>query len=182
MKIFIINGRGGCGKDTFVELCAKHVPKYMCLNISTVDRVKEIARFCGWDGGKEDKDRKFLSDLKALLTEYSDMPHQSVLHSIALFKADLERYDMNSDEAIVFIHCREPEAIERLRQELDAVTVLIRRPTLENHAYGNVSDDGVANYGYHFTIVNDGTLEDLESRAVALLAANNVKIIHKQRR
>lgn len=181
MKIFVINGRGGCGKDTFVELCAKHVPKYMCLNVSTVDKVKEIARSCGWDGGKEDKDRKFLSDLKALLTEYNDMPHQSVLRDIALFKAGLEAYDINSDGAIVFIHCREPEAIERLRQELDAVTVLVRRPALENHAYGNMSDDGVANYGYHFTIVNDGTLEDLESWAVALLAANNVKMINNNK-
>lgn len=178
MKIFIINGRGGCGKDTFVELCAKHVPKYMCLNISTVDKVKEIARSCGWEGGKEDKDRKFLSDLKALLTEYNDLPHQSVLYSIKMFKGGLETFGLDPDEAIVFIHCREPEAVERLRQELDAVTVLIRRPVLENHAYGNVSDDGVEHYHYHFTIVNDGTLEDLESWAVALLAANNVKTVN----
>ena len=177
MKIFIINGRGGCGKDTFVELCAKHVPKYMCLNISTVDEVKEIAKFCGWDGGKEDKDRKFLSDLKALLTEYNDLPHQSVLRDIALFKAELEAYDINPDEAIVFIHCREPEAIKRLRQELNAVTVLVRRTCLEKHEYGNASDDGVDNYGYNFTIFNDGTIDDLESWAIALLAANNVKII-----
>jgi hypothetical protein len=178
MKIFIINGRGGCGKDTFVELCAKHVPKYMCLNVSTVDKVKEIARHCGWEGGKEDKDRKFLSDLKALLTEYSDMPHQSVLYAIKKFKAELETYGLDPDEAIVFIHCREPEAIQRLQRELDAVTVLIRRPSLENREYGNASDDGVDDYGYHFTIMNNGTLEDLESWAVALLAANNVKIIN----
>jgi hypothetical protein len=177
MKIFVINGRGGCGKDTFVELCSKHVPKYMCLNISTVDKVKEIAKFCGWEGGKEDKDRKFLSDLKALLADYSDLPHQSVLYAIKMFKAGLETYDINPDEAIVFIHCREPEAIERLRKELDAVTVLIRRPALENHAYGNLSDDGVENYHYNFTIFTDGTIEDLERWAVALLAANNVKII-----
>ena len=179
MKIFIINGRGGCGKDTFVELCAKQVPKYMCLNISTVDKVKEIARLCGWDGGKEDKDRKFLSDLKALLTKYNDMPHQSILYSVKMFEAGLKTFDLDPDEAIVFIHCREPEAIERLRQELNAVTVLIRRPFLENHAYGNVSDDGVENYRYNFTIFNDGTIEDLESWAVALLAANNVKIINQ---
>jgi hypothetical protein len=178
MKIFIINGRGGCRKDTFVELCAKHVPKYMCLNISTVDKVKEIAKSCGWDGGKEDKDRKFLSDLKALLTEYSDLPHQSVLYSIKMFKGGLETFGLDPDEAIIFIHCREPEAVERLRQELDAVTVLIRRPALENHAYGNASDDGVENYHYNFTIFNDGTLEDLEGWAVALLAANNVKTIN----
>lgn len=177
MKYFILNGRGGSGKDLFVDLCAKHVPKYMCFNVSTVDRVKEIAKFCGWEGGKDEKDRKFLSDLKQLLADYSDLPHQSVLRQLAFYKADLERHGLNPDNAIAFIHCREPEAIERLRKQLDAVTVLIRRPCLENHAYGNVSDDGVANYGYHFTIINDGTVEDLECWAVALLAANNVKII-----
>ena len=177
MKIFIINGRGGCGKDTFVELCAKHVPKYMCLNVSTVDKVKEIAKFCGWEGGKEDKDRKFLSDLKALLTDYSDLPHQSVLYAIKMFGAGLETYGMDPDKAIVFIHCREPEAIRRLQQELNAVTVLVRRPCLEKHEYGNASDDGVDDYGYHFTIFNDGTIDDLERWAVALLAANDVKTI-----
>jgi hypothetical protein len=149
----------------------------MCLNISTVDRVKEIARHCGWEGGKEDKDRKFLSDLKALLTDYSDMPHQSVLYSIRLFKAGLENYGLDSDEAVVFIHCREPEAIQRLQQELDAVTVLVRRPTLENREYGNASDDGVDDYGYHFIIMNDGTIDDLRTWAKALLAANDVKIV-----
>lgn len=177
MKIFVINGRGGCGKDTFVELCSQCVKPHMCLNISTVDKVKEIARHCGWEGGKEDKDRKFLSDLKALLTDYSDLPHQSVLHAIRIFKAGLETYELNPDEAVVFIHCREPEAIQRLQQELDAVTVLVRRPTLENREYGNVSDDGVDGYGYHFIIMNDGTIDDLRTWAKALLAANDVKIV-----
>ena len=86
-------------------------------------------------------------------------------------------YGMDPDKAIVFIHCREPEAIRRLQQELNAVTVLVRRPCLEKHEYGNASDDGVDDYGYHFTIFNDGTIDDLERWAVALLAANDVKTI-----
>ena len=84
---------------------------------------------------------------------------------------------MNPDEAIVFIHCREPEAIRRLQQELNAVTVLIVRPCLEKHEYGNASDDGVDNYRYNFTIMNDGTIDDLRTWAKALLAANDVKIV-----
>ena len=159
MQIVIINGRGGCGKDTFVELCAKQVGRYMCFNVSTIDAVKNVARHCGWEGGKEDRDRKFLSDLKVLMTEYNDYPHLSVINHIKLFEGDLDRYDLNPDKAIVFIHCREPEAIERLKQELNAKTLLIRRPSLEGHDYGNSSDDGVDNYDYDYVVDNDGGLD-----------------------
>lgn len=159
MQIVIINGRGGCGKDTFVELCAKQVGRYMCFNVSTIDAVKNVARHCGWEGGKEDRDRKFLSDLKALMTEYNDYPHLSVINHIKLFEGDLDRYDLNPDKAIAFIHCREPEAIERLKQELNAKTLLIRRPSLEGHDYGNSSDDGVDNYDYDYVVDNDGGLD-----------------------
>ena len=65
-QIVIINGTGGCGKDTFVSFVSKYKRVY---NFSSIDKVKEIAKLIGWDGGKTDKDRKFLSDLKKLTTE-----------------------------------------------------------------------------------------------------------------
>ena len=66
-QVFIINGSGGVGKDTFVELVSK-VFNLSVMNFSSVDKVKEIARIIGWTGGKTEKDRKFLSDLKLLCT------------------------------------------------------------------------------------------------------------------
>ena len=42
MKIFVINGAAGSGKDTFVRLCRKFTGDAYLLNISTVDKVKEI--------------------------------------------------------------------------------------------------------------------------------------------
>ena len=33
-----------------------------------------IAKECGWGGEKDDKARKFLSDLKRTLVEYNDYP------------------------------------------------------------------------------------------------------------
>ena len=60
----VINGKGGVGKDTLCELARKH---YKVYNISSVDPIKAIARECGWDGRKDDKSRRFLSDLKALM-------------------------------------------------------------------------------------------------------------------
>ena len=55
-KIFIINGSGGVGKDTFVELVSQFFP---IVNFSSVHKVKEIAIKIGWDGkSKTEKDRK----------------------------------------------------------------------------------------------------------------------------
>ena len=41
--IFITNGTGGCGKDTFADILKKYVPT---LKRSSIDRVKAIAREC----------------------------------------------------------------------------------------------------------------------------------------
>ena len=178
MKYFIVNGSGGAGKDTFVKFCQDLVAPGMSLNISTVDDVKAVAKTCGWDGGKSNKDRAFLSGLKQLLHNYNDFPHRMTLKRIEEFQAYLKSYDQNTENAVVFIHCREPEAIERLKKELDATTVLIRRPSLENLEYGNASDDGVERYDYDYTINNDGTLDDLRHWAIAFLAINNIEMIY----
>jgi hypothetical protein len=58
-QVFIINGSGGCGKDTFISF----VSDIACVtNFSSVDKVKEIARIIGWDGEK---------------TERQSLPHDS---------------------------------------------------------------------------------------------------------
>ena len=63
-QVFIINGSGGVGKDTFVELVSENF-LLPVMNFSSVDKVKEVARIIGWTGGKSEKDRKFLSDKRA---------------------------------------------------------------------------------------------------------------------
>ena len=65
-EIVVINGSGGVGKDTFVQFCNEYTP---IMNISSVDKVKEAAKvLAGWNGEKDEKSRKFLSDLKELNT------------------------------------------------------------------------------------------------------------------
>ena len=69
--VIVINGAGGVGKDTLCELASKHFKVY---NVSSITPIKEIASMCGWRGEKDDKARKFLSDLKRLTVEYNDYP------------------------------------------------------------------------------------------------------------
>ena len=174
MKVVIINGQPRAGKDLFVSLCQKHCT--WCLNVSAVDFVKEVASFCGWDGEKTPHNRKFLSDLKDLLTQWNDVPYQKVVNRIGRYEAEVEAYDFNPNtEAIVFVHSREPQEIARYAREIGAYSLLVRRPSIENEEQSNHADAEVFNYNYDFSIVNDGTIEDLEEKAVAFLMALGIK-------
>lgn len=153
------------GKDTFVELCRKFTGDAFLLNISTVDKVKEIATACGWDGTKTPENRKFLSDLKALLTDWADVPLNDMIQKIERFKRGFEVYDVSDDRAIVFIHCREPEEIRKLVKALNARTLLVRRTAAENITASNQSDAGVFDYEYDIHINNNGSLTELERTA-----------------
>lgn len=155
-QVFIINGTGGCGKDTFVSLFSEELKKYNkdTINYSSVQIIKEIAFRVGWQGGKTEKDRKFLSDLKALCAEYSDAPFQSMCEVYDLFlKAN------NTD--VLFLHIREPEEIERAKQKFNAKTILVKRNSVKE-IKSNSSDARVNNYNYDITIENNGDMNDLK--------------------
>lgn len=151
-KIIVINGTGGSGKDTFVSYCEKYCKIY---NFSSIDKIKEIATIMGWDGGKTEKDRKFLADLKALATNYNDLPFNCIKESINEF------YDSNSD--IMFIHIREPKEIKRVVDEYNALSLLIKRKNYEL-IKSNTSDANVENYDYDYIVENE-TLDKLDENA-----------------
>lgn len=154
-QIFIINGSGGAGKDSFVKLISKSsdVP---IMNFSSVDKVKEIARIIGWTGGKTEKDRKFLSDLKLLCTYYNDMPFNSMSEKVREFA--------NSDAAMLFLHIREPEEIERAKIAFGAQTILVKRDAVKQIT-SNMADGNVFNYHYDIVVNNNGSLNDLRGKA-----------------
>ena len=165
-QIFIINGSGGVGKDTFVDLVSvelndklKHF--HTVINYSSVDKVKEIARKIGWDGKKSEKDRKFLSDLKILTSSYCDMPFESMKNKMIEFLGDEE-------SKLLFLHIREPEEIERAVKAFKAKTILIVRDSVR-HITSNMGDKNVFKYKYDFVIENNGTIEDLREKAKEFL-------------
>lgn len=171
MKIVIINGKAGTGKDTFVTMCRDILGITKILNISTVDYVKEIAKHCGWDGTKTPKNRKFLSDLKDLLTEWNDIPFKKVCQDIKTWQhlwIDSGEYD----KAVIFIHCREPKEIKKLCEELsiyNPITLLMRRDAAESVEQVNHADNEVLNYEYDYVIPNNGLLSELRASAEIFL-------------
>ena len=152
-KIVVINGTGGCGKDTFVLFCSKYASVY---NFSSIDKVKEVAKVIGWSGSKSEKDRKFLADLKKLTTDYNDMAFKSIIDAVNIFK--------NSKDEIMFIHIREPEEIKRVVDKFGAKSLLIKRAGQEL-IKSNASDANVENYDYDYIIENT-TLEEYENKAI----------------
>lgn len=173
--IFIINGSGGVGKDTFVNLCDKALYKYTAghtsirpipiFNYSSVDKIKNIARQAGWKGGKSEKDRKFLSDLKLLCTEYNDMPFKDICKKIELFNNS--QYGKSE---MMFVHIREPKEIARVVErfsEYDNInikTIIVKRDSVKA-IKSNMADANVDNYDYDITLYNNGTIDDLEKMA-----------------
>lgn len=153
-----MNGCGCSGKTTFEkmiqEIAAEKGDKIEIL--STIDYVKDIARTFGWNGEKQQKDRKMLSDLKDILTEWNDLPHKIICEKI-------EKCKKNNIKAI-FIDSREPEDIQRFVDEYHALTVLIKRSSIEM-IYGNHADDNVDDYEYDCIIDNSRGLLELFSEA-----------------
>ena len=165
-KIIIINGKGASGKDTFVNYVGNYIKTE---NYSSVDLIKKIAKHLGYNGGKSNKDRKFLSDLKMLSSNYNDLPYIDVVEKILEFL-----YTRDNTNQLLFIHVREPEEIQRLidfatKSNIDISTLLIKRNgknfNSENITYGNFADDNAENYDYDNIIENNKDLEHLQNLA-----------------
>jgi hypothetical protein len=146
--IIVVNGQGGVGKDTVCDAVAQIIP---CKSVSSIDAIKRIARYGGWDGEKTDAARKFLSDLKLAFSAYNDLPFEDMMREARLFA--------ETDELrILFVHIREPKEIGRFKKAAGelcpCLTLLIARPQVERN-FGNTADDNVKNYSYDFTFVNE---------------------------
>ena len=169
VKVVAVNGKPGVGKSEFERLCKEQCNLFnrvvgfsdgrrLWIDItSTVDFVKEIASMCGWDGTKTLENRKFLSDLKDLLTKWDDVPYKMIEHRAKTLPSD--------SDWIMFVDCREPAEIQKLKEGLNATTILIRRPGDEEIETSNHADTGVFEYEYDLNIYNEYGLNELEMMA-----------------
>lgn len=169
MKIMILNGKGECGKDTFIELLRKYTSVY---HWSSIDTIKDIAiNYFDWDGKKDLAGRKMLSDLKLAAVAYNDMPHTE-------FKNKVQIAEGIGAKLMVAVIRDIPEIIKALEDpdlnEYEIKTVLIQRNGLPNKL-GNSADDNVDFFIYDYYIDNNSTIEELEESAMTLLNAMGVE-------
>lgn len=164
MKIICVNGYARSGKDTFCDYA--FYKRGLVYNYSTIDGVKKIAEVIGWDGKKDEKGRKFLSDLKDCLTSYNDYPTQSIITDIRNRNSviDEECYD-----AIIYlVQMREPEEIKRWKEDYGARALLIQRPGFGGD-WGNHADDDVLLGEYDYKLDNNGSLKEWEEKTIEFI-------------
>ena len=169
VKVVIVNGKPGVGKSEFERQCVAQCNLFhrtagfslgrdLWIDVtSTVDFVKEIALECGWDGTKTLENRKFLSDLKDLLTQWNNVPYKMIVNRANSLPSNMDW--------IMFVDCREPAEIQKLKEGLNATTMLVRRPGDEETETSNHADAGVFNYEYDLTIENNSDIIDLAKKA-----------------
>lgn len=170
IRVIVINGSGTSGKDTFIDLftevckdtsIGESVPVH---RFSSVDEVKHFATLMGWDGVKDDKGRRFLSDIKDAWTRYSNGPYRYMVQMY--HKVQAQSY---SPDGFIFFHVREPDEIDKVVKGLNAVTLHIERPSVEPDSFDNHADRNVKSYDYDYYVVNDGSLYELKWKAFDFL-------------
>ena len=155
MKIIVINGCAESGKDSFVEFAMEG--DYPVYNFSTVDFIKDVARNLGWNGTKDERGRRLLSDLKDALSLYDDIPYKKVLEKIK---------QINEPNAIVFVHSREPKDMNHWVESTGAKSLFIRRPAAEDVQHNNHADNGVFDYDYDYVYSNEESISKLREGAI----------------
>jgi hypothetical protein len=165
-KVIIINGLGGCGKSTFIRLCKDYSESaWKNINIyelSSVDFVKEVATFCGWDGTKTTKNRTFLHNIKVLLEEWDNIPHKKLLEQI-------KSYNNPTIQNIFFVNIREDYNINSFKamlkeNNLDCITLGVINPNKDTNEVIELINQ-INEYPYDVIIKNDGDIAYLSTLA-----------------
>lgn len=150
--VLIVNGRPKCGKTT-MEMLIKETMPVNAEIFSSIDCIKELAPVLGWDGVKDAKGRRLLSDIKDATSRYNDLSFNTVCGAIDLF---LESDYGNDLDSIMMIDVREPREIKRLVEKYGCKTVKIVRNFGPKVRPSNHADEFVDDYEYDNIIYNNG--------------------------
>jgi len=153
LTIVIMNGSGGCGKDTFVKMATKSLGYY---KTSIIDYPKEVL-------GVTDKTIKS-NEVRKRLSDYLDNNFNEC------FEVLIKKVKENARN-IVFVDIRETDVIALFSyfclMDLDTlpITVHVDKGTEKkgNHADDDTDTD---KYEYDIYIDNNKTLDDLNDKAI----------------
>lgn len=164
MKVIILNGAAGSGKNTFKQALGD-VWGLSVRDYSSIDWAKEVAleKF-GWDGVKDVASRKLLSGIKQLGIQYGDIPFEKV-------KIEIQASIIGGADIIV-VDIREPDEIEKLVKWCQDVRIFCRtiriyntkaEHKVESGDYDLQGDRLYGAYDYDYGVPNNGTMEEFIS-------------------
>lgn len=172
--MIIISGKAQVGKTTTANMI-----KNYCTSLNIKSVVTSYAKYIkmytkditDWNGEEEDKPREVLQSLGDVIRDY-------------LKKLDflIKRLDEDIDFYKLFVNiciiddARYPEEIDFFKQKYasETISIQIQRPDFESNLKfkekNHKTEQMLDNYNhYDYTIINDGTLEDLKDKVQKLL-------------
>lgn len=158
VRVLLLNGVAGSGKDSVLDILGV-CERTNIIRVSSIDSVKKIATTCGWPGTKTDKDRKFLSCLKNLLTKFNEYPQRETIEEVAKQLLKITP----THRTFVGICAREHRDLDYFKEYYSTrgfpvTTILVTRKDVEENIPDNSADQGVFGYPYDLTLSNNSTL------------------------
>lgn len=164
-KIVIVNGISCAGKDSFCDFCGTFCKT---ITVSTVDKVKEIAKdVFGWDGIKDEKGRRLLTEIREAWGKYNEGPLMHVFDTVRI----------GEPTDITFIMIREHTELLKaqalfISHGYTCLTLWVERkdntPGPTEQRFLDMIPEG---YNFDFVIHNDSDLEKLRFMALKLVGA-----------
>lgn len=172
MKIILISGRAGNGKDATATLMSGilEAEGKRVLVTHYADLLKFIlTKFFGWDGQKDEHGRYLLQHVGTDVIRKQN-PDFWVDFIITLMKYFSDEWDY-----VLIPDARFPNEIERWKEEgFDVTTVRVVRPEFESaltaKQMNHPSETALNDYPFDYVITNDGTLKELRERAEMVLS------------
>lgn len=168
MKIFIICGKARHGKDTFCSLVRRYYADkgIKSINLQFSSYLKEYAkRIANWDGDDTDKPRELLQELGTEVIRKKIDP----LFFVKRMIGDVQVYQ-NYFDVITISDARTKSEVDSIKEAFDNVCAIkVVRPNFDNglsekqkNHFTEIDLDDYDKFDY--TVINDGTIEDLEGK------------------
>lgn len=161
IKVFVINGKPGAGKDAFINAIKSNKFGTYIWNISSIDPVKKACEVLMPNGDKADPNfRDLLASIKRLWVDYNDGPTKYLENKILSIRDEA----MDTGMHWIFVHIREPEEIDKLcsrliKHTIPYKTIYVQRDVEVKST--NDADNSTGMHVYDITIVNDRGIGNL---------------------
>ena len=169
MKVIMICGKARSGKDTLADFLISRLKDKKPCKVQIGQYIEYYAmKYFGWDGEEETKPRDLLIHLGTDIIRNKIDPNFHINRLVQ----DLEVLSYFYDTFIVS-DVRFPVEIEKVKEKYDdVVTIKISRDSeeLNQSQKSNITETALDNYtDYDYVIDNNGTLEELEQRAIDIM-------------
>ena len=171
MKVIAISGHAQNGKDTVAGIMERYLKEHGSSVLIThyADLVKYICKtIFGWDGKKDESGRQLLQYVGTDVVR-----RKAPDFWVDFIVAVLTLFDGNWDYVLI-PDTRFPNEIDKLKSKgFDVCHLRVVRPNfvspLTPEQQAHPSETALDNIAPDFTVVNDGTLDDLNARIVSYM-------------